>query len=306
MPLTGRILRIEKISAFDGDGLRTVVFLKGCPLKCRWCSTPESQYGQKEFGVDRRKCTGCFACTENCPEKAISWDMKSERFITDLNRCTDCCKCTDTCPTGARQVWGYTATVDEIYKEIEKDSLFYFHSGGGVTLSGGECLAQAEFCAALLECCLSHGINTAIETSGHAPWESMKMVLPYTDTLFYDLKHTDDEVHRELTGKGNSRILSNLKLIDDSDHQLSLVIRMPLIPSLNDSEDNLKALGELCLGFKRPVEIQLLPYHRLGIETYLRMSVPYTLQDIDTPTQQEMETHAGALRRMGLKVSIGG
>lgn len=306
MAETGRILRIEKLSSFDGEGLRTVVFLKGCPLACRWCSTPESQRSGTDFGVDRNKCTGCFACTEACPENALAWDMKSERFITDHTRCTDCGSCTAACPEGARKVWGYTATTDEIYREVEKDSLFYFHSGGGVTMSGGEPLVQKAFTAELLKKCRDHGINTALETCGMVPWEAIEAVLPLLDTLFFDLKHMANEAHLALTGKGNRRILENLERIDESSHPVSLIVRMPVIPGANDARENLEALGGFCKQLDKLGQVQLLPYHRLGMETYRRMSLPYTLEELKSPTKEEMETHAAALRQTGLRVSIGG
>ena len=309
MTATGRILRIERLSGFDGDGLRTVVFLKGCPLACRWCSTPESQRSGTDFGVNRSKCTGCFDCVEKCPEKALAWDMKSERFVTDTQRCTDCRRCVAACPAGARQAWGYTADVDEIYREVEKDSLFYYHSGGGITVSGGEPLAQPEFTRELLERCLAHGINTAIETSGFVPWINMARVLPFTDTLFFDIKHVDDKTHKEITGVSNKRIIENLKAADAAnaaDYRRSLIVRMPVIPGVNDTDDNFRALGWLCRGLERLAGIQLLPYHRLGMETYRRMALPYDLESLEPPPEEEMERYAGILRQSGLSVSTGG
>lgn len=306
MPVSGRILRIEKLSTFDGEGLRTVVFLKGCPLSCQWCSTPESQRQETDFGVARNKCTGCFSCVEACPEQALTWDMTSERFITDFTRCKACLKCTDACPSNARESWGYTATTREILSEVEKDSLFYFHSGGGVTLSGGEPLVQADFVSELLEQCLALGINTAIETSGQVPWENIKKVLPYIDTLFYDLKHMDNTAHKELTGTGNQRIVNNLKKIDASLARFSLIVRMPVIPGLNESKENIQALGEFCRDLKKITQIQLLPYHRLGIETYTRMSLPYSLEETNSPDEEAMEGYRQTLNQMNLKVMIGG
>lgn len=306
MPEKGRILRIERLSSFDGDGLRTVVFLKGCPLSCRWCSTPESQRPGTDFGVAKSKCTGCFTCVAACPENALTWDIKAARFITDTARCTDCRLCIDACPTRARQAWGYTAETEEIFKEVEKDSLFYFHSGGGVTLSGGEPLAQPEFAAQLLKKCLDHGINTAIETSGQVPWENMEQVLPFIDTLFFDLKHLDNSRHRKITGSGNQRILNNLKKLDPSDHEFSLIIRMPVIPGLNDDTDNIRALGKTCKGLAKLSQVQLLPYHRLGIETYDRMSLAYGLQKTEPPHEDTMKEYIKILTGMGLNARIGG
>ena len=306
MPFSGRILRIEKLSSFDGDGLRTVIFLKGCPLSCQWCSTPESQRSGTDFGVDRSRCTGCFSCVDACPENALTWDMKTEQFIVDRSLCTDCRTCVTACPQGARQAWGYTADTDDVFREVEKDSLFYFHSGGGVTLSGGEPLLQPRFCAELLEKCLAHGINTAVETCGQVPWENVAAVLPFIDTLFFDVKHLDTSIHQQLTSAGNERILDNLARVDGTGHDLSLVVRMPLVPGCNDTADNIRALGNLCKKLATLQEVQLLPYHRLGIETYRRLSVPYALEHIQAPDEGFMTHCRTILEQMGLQVKVGG
>lgn len=303
---TGRILRIEKLSSYDGDGLRTVVFLKGCPLRCQWCSTPESHEMATDFGVRQSKCTHCFTCLENCPETAIAYDAEKDVFVTDMRRCRDCRQCVDQCPTGARIAYGYTATVEETLQEVAKDSVFYYHSGGGVTVSGGEPFLQAAFLRELLEGCLLQGINTAVETCGHVPWESMESVLPFIDTLFYDLKHIEDTHHKRLTGVGNRRILENLKRIDARKQTQRLIVRMPVIPGLNDGEENLRALGAFCLKLAKLEEIQLLPYHRLGIETYRTISKPYTLEGLGSSDADDMAPYAEILRKMGLKVGIGG
>ncbi len=306
MSTTGRILRIEKLSTFDGDGLRTVVFLKGCPLRCQWCSTPESHESRIDFGFNRSKCTGCFSCVEACPEKAIVYDMKAERFSTDMEQCTDCRACIDACPTDARIAWGYTATVDEIYKEVAKDSLFYYHSGGGVTLSGGEPFLQKQFIKELLETCVMQGVNTAVETCGHVLWENMKTVLPFVDTLYFDLKQMDDDTHKAITGVGNRLILDNLRKIDAAAYPKSVTIRVPVIPTLNDQDENIEAIGRFCRALKKVTEIHLLPYHRLGMETYTRMAKPYLLEDLVSPAEDDMARKANILKLMGFKVQIGG
>jgi len=302
----GRILRIEKLSTFDGDGLRTVIFLKGCPLQCRWCSTPESQKGITDFGNHKNRCTHCFTCVDVCPENAISHDSETDVFITDMDRCTDCRKCIEACPADSRIAYGYDATVDEMLKELGKDSVFYYHSGGGVTISGGEPLLQKDFLADLLEGCVVQGINTAIETSGHVPWNNIEKVLPWVDTLFYDLKHLDDRVHKQITGVGNGLILENLTKIDETPRSLPVIVRMPVIPSVNDEDANIKALGLFCRGLKKLKEIQLLPYHRLGIETYRRLSILYGLEGVTSPADGEMNRKVELLKKMGLRVRIGG
>lgn len=306
MSTIGRVLRIEKLSTFDGAGLRTVVFLKGCPLRCQWCSTPESHETRTDFGLNKEKCTRCFSCLEACPEKAISYDIKRERFLTDMEKCTDCRACITACPTDARIAWGYTATVDEIYNEVAKDSLFYYHSGGGVTLSGGEPLMQKQFVKELLETCVMQGIDTAVETCGHVLWENIKAILPFVDTLFFDLKQMDDAAHKAITGVGNRLILENLKKIDAEKYPKSIIIRVPVIPTLNDQDENIEAIGRFCLGLKKVKEIHLLPYHRLGMETYTRMGKPYALETMGSPTTDEMRRKANLLKLMGFTVQIGG
>jgi pyruvate formate lyase activating enzyme len=202
--------------------------------------------------------------------------------------------------------YGDTASVAEILKEVEKDSVFYYHSGGGVTVSGGEPFVQPEFLRELLVGCLMRGINTAVETSGHVPWENIAAVLPYIDTLFYDLKHMDSEKHREVTGVGNRLILENLKKIDAARHPSSMIVRMPTVPAINDGDDNLRAMGRFCKDLKKLKEIQLLPYHRLGIETYRALAKPYALEAVASPGETEMEPKAALLQEMGLEVRIGG
>lgn len=302
---SGRILRIEKLSSYDGAGLRSVVFLKGCPLRCQWCSTPESHEISTDFGVRKSKCTHCYTCVETCPEAAIFYDEGRDVFVTDMNRCSDCRKCVDECPTGARTAYGYTATVEKIVQEVAKDSVFYYHSGGGVTVSGGEPFLQKDFLRELLEGCLIRGINTAVETCGHASWESIEASLPFIDTLFYDLKHMESTAHKRLTGVGNHLIMDNLLKIDQGPHALTIIVRIPVVFGLNDDDTNLRALGEFCLKLKKLKEIQLLPYHRLGMETYHTLSRPYALENAPAVENDALMPMAVLLKQMGLPVRIG-
>lgn len=301
-----RILRIEKLSRYDGEGLRTVIFFKGCPLRCLWCSTPESQAAGTDFGVAMRKCTRCLDCVETCPEDAISHDADRDTFTTDRVRCSDCRQCIDVCIAGARTAYGYTASVEDLLKEVGKDSVFYHHSGGGVTLSGGEPLMQKDFVRDLLQGCHRLGINTAVETSGHVPWENIEAVLPVVDTLFYDLKHMDPAIHRRLCAAGNRLVLANLQKIDRLPRSPDMIIRMPIVPGFNDDDENIRALGRFCRKLKQLNQIQLLPYHRLGIETYRRLCRSTPLQSVAAPEKEAMQHKASLLREMGFTVEIGG
>ena len=235
----GMVLRIERSSIHDGDGFRTVVFLKGCPLRCQWCSTPESQ----SFGVEKT----------------------------------------------ADNVYGTLMTVEDVMKEIRKDSLFFFLSTGGVTLSGGEVLAQPEFALALLRNCKKECFNTAIETCFFGPWGHLEALLPYINTIYADLKLVDRERHKKYCGVDNELIMNNLLAADRAEGRFRLVIRTPVIPGINDSEEELTRIGQFCAGLKRLAHIQLLPYHKLGTATYKKLGRPYLLEGVETPSPEHME-----------------
>ncbi|MBT7630064.1 MAG: glycyl-radical enzyme activating protein, partial [Desulfobacula sp.] len=241
-----------------------------------------------------------------CPEQAINYDIKKEQFTTNMESCSDCKKCIDVCLEGSRIFWGYTATADEIFKEVQKDSIFYYHSGGGVTISGGEPFLQKNFVRELLKKCVFQGVNTAIETCGHVLWENIKFVLPFVDTLFYDLKHMETNRHKKITGVGNGLILENLKKIDAGPQNFPIIVRIPVIPTVNDEDGNIRDLGEFCRNLKKLKEIQLLPYHRFGIETYRKLSMPYDLETLCSPEKEKMEYKAALLQDMGLTVKVGG
>lgn len=242
MNLEGTVLRIEKSSIFDGDGLRTVVFLKGCPLRCKWCSTPESYKKQIESTLDGT--------------------------IT----------------------YGKIMTVEEVMTEIRKDSLFYFHSGGGVTLSGGEILLQPEFAYNILRRSCYEGINTAIESSFYADWEKIEPILDCLDTAFIDMKVFDSDKHKAFTGVANDLILSNIeKAGKEKRPNLKIIIRRPLIPGVNDSKEELEGLGKFLSELKGVDSLQLLPYHRLGTDTYRKLGIDYPLKDIEVPSDEHMQ-----------------
>lgn len=250
--LTGRVLRIEKTSIHDGEGLRTVIFLKGCPLKCKWCSTPESQ---------RMECENGYGC-----------DMK----------------------------------VSQVVKEVCKDEIFFFHSGGGVTISGGEVLMQVDFVKEVLKGCLENGISTAIETSMFAPYEKIKELIPYLNAIYADFKVFDEERHKFYTGVSNELIKENLKKLDQ-DFRGDIHIRIPTIPTVNMFEENMRKTAEFLKDMKHVRDVELLPYHKLGLETYRKLGRVYELKDIETPGKDEMQKMAEAIREEvpGMRVKIG-
>lgn len=248
----GMVLRIERSSIHDGDGFRTVVFLKGCPLRCQWCSTPESQSMQVE--------------------------------------------------EASGNVYGKQMTVEEVLREIRKDSLFFFISSGGVTLSGGELLAQPEFALAILKNCKREGLNTAVETSFFGQWDAISPMLPYINTAFVDLKLFDGAAHQAFCGADNNLILSNLLATNQAEGTFRLVVRVPIIPGVNDTAEELDGIGAFCTQLRRLAYVQLLPYHRLGMETYKKLGRTYALPQVNTPTDQEMERCRARVRAHGLEV----
>ncbi len=253
---TGLVLRIEHASIYDGEGIRTVDFMKGCPLGCLWCSTPESQ---------------CF-------------DVEQAEGVT----------------------YGQTRTARQIFDEVRKDELFFFHSGGGVTFSGGEPLMQSEFVADVLDRCRYLGIGTAIETSLFADWSRIEPLLPRLDLIYADLKAFDAENHKRLTGVDNALILDNITRIDRAIDRSRLILRTPIVPGINDSDDELLASARFCAGLAHLRYWEWLPYHRLGIDTYRKLGREYALAHVKTPTREYLTQKAEPIRAQvpQLKLSI--
>lgn len=302
--VTGNLLRIERSSIHDGEGLRTVLFLKGCPLNCPWCSTPESKYPEEERGYNPYLCNSCKRCVAVCPSKALSFDEKVNKVVYDKNKCGLCFRCIDVCLNSAIKKYGCRMTVQQVMNEIYKDEIFYYHSGGGITISGGEPLAQPVFTAAILSECRKAGINTAIESSYYADMKNIELILPLVDDLYIDIKHMDDTLHNNWIGEGNTIILDNLLKTEYSPHPVNIVIRIPLIRGFNDDRQNLIEVLNFAEKLSKVKLIELLPYHRLGSETYGHLGLNYTCSELTTHSIKEIEELSAFMTSKSKTVSI--
>ncbi|MFO7569914.1 MAG: glycyl-radical enzyme activating protein [Smithellaceae bacterium] len=296
----GLIFNIQKFSVHDGPGIRTTVFLKGCPLKCAWCSNPESQNFFPELLVRDMNCTRCGACVAACPRGAIRITGKHGRII-DRQKCDQCLLCVQSCLYDALRACGTCMTVQETVAEVMQDRLFYENSGGGVTLSGGEPLSQMAFTETLLEACKKEGLHTALETSGAAPWSDMERVLRFVDLLLFDIKHLDSNQHEKMTGVHNFRILENLR---QSAAQSVLWLRVPLISGFNDSESHIKKIAFLGADVGAQ-KISLLPYHEGGKTKSRQMGKVYAYPEGKAPGEKHIGKLKRIIERAGLAVSVG-
>jgi pyruvate formate lyase activating enzyme len=302
LPTTeGRILRIERFAIHDGPGIRTTVFLKGCPLRCAWCHSPESQLAQREFMPQPERCVRCLGCTAACPHHAVR--PAAERGEVAPDACTTCGACAEACPTGARELVGRAMSVDALMAEIERDRIFYDESGGGVTFSGGEPLMQPAFVREMASACRMSGIHVAVDTCGHADTAALVDVARDTDLFLFDLKMMDEERHRAFTGASNARILANLERIAAVHGNIQ--VRFPLIPGVNDDDANVREMGAF-LASLRLTRVDVLPYHRAGIAKYERLQRPYPLPDTQPPTADQVSRAVRLLESCGLIVRPGG
>lgn len=279
----GVIFNIQKFSLDDGPGIRTVVFLKGCPLSCAWCANPESQDPRVQSLWDKTRCRGCLNCVKSCPENAV---VRTPAGITvDPSRCTGCGLCARICPEGALSIEGEHRSVNEIVRICLQDRDFYEESGGGVTLSGGEALAQPEFALSLLSALKGRGIHTAVETTGFAREDVFDRVTKQADLLLYDIKHWNEERHIEGTGVSNRQILSNLKRAAAAGAEI--LPRLPVIPGFNNSEEDARGFCEILqeAGLGR---IQLLPFHQFGENKYTQLGRSYAYTDVPALHEEDL------------------
>lgn len=299
--LRALISNIQKYSLHDGPGIRSTVFFKGCPLLCAWCHNPESQIFEPEILWKRELCIGCLSCRDACPRRAIT--ATEGGLVIDRELC-DCCQvCSQVCPSLAMERLGREYSLDQLLAELDKDQVFYEQSGGGITLSGGEPLSQSEFALALLRACRQRGYHTAVDTCGFVPQAVLEAALPFTDLFLYDLKLLDEAAHQQWTQAPNAPILRNLSYL--AGQGANIWLRVPLIPTVNDDPQQLRAIGRLALELQLR-QIYLLPYHKLAQSKYQRLGLNYRLPQLDDISQEQAEPLAQILREMGIEVHIGG
>ncbi len=297
---TGIVFNIQNYSVHDGPGIRTVVFLKGCPLSCKWCCNPESQSFKPQLAYNKNRCISlsqCVRCAEICTAGSLRQGDDDKVYI-NWDTCKNCLSCVDVCPAGALISYGKKQTVKEVIDQVEKDATFYARSGGGLTLGGGEPLAQPKFALALLKEAKRRYIKTAIETSGNVSQKHLLEACQYIDMAMTDIKSMDSAKHKEFTGVGNELILKNFKAVREAFPKLRIRVRTPVIPGFNDTKEDIQAIVDFLQD--HDVEYELLPYHRLGTQKYINLGLDYPLGDIALDNEKFLELNAIS-KQIGIK-----
>jgi pyruvate formate lyase activating enzyme len=299
--VVGLVSNIQRYSLHDGPGIRTTVFLKGCPLSCAWCHNPENRAAEPEVLVVESRCVRCGICATACPQGSSANATTAQR---EAAGCTVCGRCVDACPVEARQLAGREMSVEDVLAEIRKDTAFYDESGGGVTFSGGEPLGQFEFLGSLLEACRRLEIHTAVDTCGFAPRENLLAIAPLVDLFLYDIKLLDNDRHVRFTGVPNLPILENLHAL--SRVQANLWLRVPVIPGVNDGGEEMLAIARLASSVPGVRQVNLLPYHKTGIAKFQRLGLAYELSDVASPAADTMDALVHQFQSLGLQAKVGG
>lgn len=299
--IKGIIFDIKKFAVHDGPGIRTTVFMKGCPLKCIWCHNPEGINISKEIIYYDYKCLNCQKCIQICPNNAIY--KKNNKIITLNQNCNICQKCVEECPSNSRQIIGQVISVGQLIKEIEKDFIYFDSSKGGVTFSGGEPFMQPAFLTKILQECKNRDIHTTIDTSGYVESKIFSNIIDKVDLFLYDLKLLNDKQHKIYTGVSNQLIKSNLKKLTQS--KKDVIIRYSLIPKITDTKDNIKLLIDFISTLKNINEIDLLPFHNVS-EKYNRLGKEYKMENTQSPTSKNVVLIKEIMEENGYYVKIGG
>jgi len=298
------IFNIQRFSVHDGPGIRTIIFLKGCPLKCLWCSNPEGQEIKKDLIYIEENCIHCYKCINACKNGALT--IQNEKIKWCNNLCNFCKECTKKCPSNAIKIYGETVNVEYIMNEIKKDYLFYKNSGGGVTFSGGEPLMWPDFISEISKKCKKEKINVALETSGSVPWKNFERVLENINIVLFDVKHMDPVKHKKICGDSNTLILKNLKKIIEIKN-LEIIIRFPIIPGLNDSKKNVLSTAKFISTLNGKINrVDLLPYFKYHINKYEKLGKNYSLTEIDVPNEDKLNNIKKLMQRYKLNIQIGG
>ncbi len=300
--IRGYVFDIKKYAIHDGPGIRTTVFFKGCPLRCRWCHNPESWKVTPEPSFRQGRCLRCGRCETVCQGKAITFPDGYP--VTDPDKCILCGDCTTECLAGAREIVGEQMTVAEVMTEITKDVIFYDQSGGGATFSGGEPLMQADFLLAVLNRCQALGIHTAVDTTCHAKGDLVQRVAQAADLFLCDIKHMDSQKHERYTGVPNDQILANLKMLAEAGKKL--LVRIPVVPGFNDDAANIESTARFVQTLPTVGRIDILPYNRGGLEKSVRLAAGCDLMRAESPSDEHMAEIARTLRGYGFEVTIGG
>lgn len=300
--LAANITNIQHFNVHDGPGFRTIVFFQGCSLRCRWCQNPETIDMKPRIMYDASLCIGCGACIEACPNQAIS--IVDNVPVTDYSKCSLCGKCEEECYTLARTLSSKAMTIDDVFTEVMKDKIAYKKSGGGITLSGGEPLLHIDFCRELLKRIKKEGVSTAVETAGYIPTNHMLQIAPYVDTFLCDLKLYTREKHIEWIGKDNALILQNLKSITDI-HD-NVVIRIPLIPTVNDTDEEFTNMMQFVKGLRKINGVHILPFHNFGSNKYHLLGDSYQMLDHPEDNQERILACEKIAKEFGFRTNVGG